>query len=189
MQEAFQEREEAQKKLRSEIAARYKDGLNRTISRASISSLRKAYNGVGQRADAKLFLRSPASVQQAQELGLEKQVTVSGFPVGSAAAVIAGFCRPGAQCPAAVIVELADFDLWRWNQLVAEMNDARKSNRTVPVLVGLYTGNPYLNVRVPSDGAVIGSFSPTEESLRALVYRAFEGGPVREARLVLADEK
>lgn len=189
VQEAFQEREEAQKKLRSEIAARYKDGLNRTISRASISSLRKAYNGVGQRADAKLFLRSPASVQQAQELGLEKQVTVSGFPVGSAAAVIAGFCRPGAQCPAAVIVELADFDLWRWNQLVAEMNDARKSNRTVPVLVGLYTGNPYLNVRVPSDGAVIGSFSPTEESLRALVYRAFEGGPVREARLVLADEK
>jgi hypothetical protein len=86
-------------------------------------------------------------------------------------------------------VELADFDLWRWNQLVAEMNDARKSNRTVPVLVGLYTGNPYLNVRVPSDGAVIGSFSPTEESLRALVYRAFEGGPVREARLVLAEEK
>lgn len=189
--ESFKTRSASVDSRSADLQARYPDGLNAAVSRASISSLRKTFTvEPGLKEKLKLFSRSPAMIETAKARGIDQsRITVTPSPVTVAAAIVAGFCRPGMQCPEVLAIELADFDLWRWNLLVAELKAATRAGRKVPVLLGLYSGNPFLNVRVPDSGAVLCSFSPTEESIRALVYRLTDPGMVRQGKLILADEK
>ncbi|MCE9597179.1 MAG: hypothetical protein K8S54_04350 [Spirochaetia bacterium] len=189
--ESFKARTAAADAHAIKLTQKYPDGLNTAVSRASISALRKVFVVAPDlKQKVKLFARSTAMIELAKTRGIDQsRITVTPSPVTAAAATFAGFCRIGMQCPESIAVELADFDLWRWNLLVAEVKGAGKAGRQVPVLIGLYSGNPYLNIRVPDFGAVLCSFSPTEESVKALVYRLTDVGTVRQARLVLADEK
>jgi len=190
-QEALKAAEERLMEREKELATKYPDGLNRTLSRASITSLRKSYSGLsaGARANARLLLRMKASVEEAKSSGIpEDRITITPAPAATAAVYVTGVCAGPAGCPSVLFVELGDFDLWRWNQLVLQANDARVRGRAVPQLVGLFSGNPYQSIRVPQEGAVLASFSPTEESLRALVHRAVASVPVKQGNLVLPKE-
>ncbi len=189
--EALKEREGLLQEREAGLAKKYPDGLNRTLSRAGVSSLRKGYAGLS--ADAKpksrLLLRMKASVEEARAAGFsEDRITITPAPASTAAVYVAGVCAGPAGCPSVLFVELGDFDLWRWNQLVAQAEAARAQGRTVPELVGLFSGNPYQPIRVPQRGAVLASFSPTEESVRALVYRAVSTLPVKQGNLILPKE-
>ena len=81
------------------------------------------------------------------------------------------------------IIEIEETDLPLWNLLSGRW----KSRREEP-LIGLYAGNPFHNIAIPENGAVLCSFSPTFESRQALVYRAFQG-PVKQADLILPETR
>lgn len=189
--EALEEREAALKERENDLAKKYPEGLNRTLSRAGVTSLRKEYGGLSEEAKAKsrLLLRMKSSVEEAKSAGIpEDRITVTPAPAATAAIYVTGVCAGPAGCPSVLLVELGDFDLWRWNQLVVQAQAARDQGRRVPELVGLFSGNPYQPIRIPEHGAVLASYSPTEQSMRALVYRAVSSAPVKRGNLILPPE-
>jgi beta-N-acetylhexosaminidase len=189
--EAIKSAEERLGEREAELSKKYPDGLNCTLSRAGVSSLRKGYAGLSPDAKAKsrLLLRMKVSVEEARSAGIpEDRITITPAPASTAAVYVTGVCAGPAGCPSVLFVELGDFDIWRWNQLVAQARTVRAQGRAVPELVGLFSGNPYQPIRIPEHGAVLASFSPTEESMRALVYRAVSGLPVKQGNLILPGE-
>jgi len=202
---AFEKRTQKAKERFTELSQKYPAGLNATLSRDSISSLRKPFGGIlaDQKSGLRLIHRSPGMLAEAKALGLDQTAIIySASPVNTAAMMFVS-CPVGQgagsqnatgnaaaqKCPEILAVELSDYDLWRWNLLVEESRIAAQQKRPSPTLVGLYTGNPYLRILVPEKGAVLCSFSPTDESVKAIVHRLLENSPIRQAKLVLADDK
>ncbi len=153
--------------------------LNSAVSRASISALRREFPGLKNVPPAKILVfASSANIRErAKQLGIARILAV-GNPAGLVGRVAA---RP----PGEVwLVEIPMGTEPGWNALVAALN-ARK---TAAPTLGLHYSNPFVPIAIPAQGGVLESFSPTHESMRALVDRALDGKPVRRANLKLAGE-
>ena len=161
---------------KASLQSRYNGKLNQEVSRKSIVSLRKSFDGLnGQQVKkAFLFYRTAAARQQGLDLGIPQDHLI--------------FYRAGhtwlfriydAKWAGPWLIELEEADLPLWNLLV----DRWKSRRSEPLL-GLYSGNPFHDIHIPENGAFLCSFSPTLESRKALVYRT-ANGPITQADLVL----
>ena len=184
---------------RAEINKRYRTiqekyntrgvSLNTSVSRASISSLRKPFPGLGgvKPADIRIFTRSATMRARARERGYP---AVQVQAIGSPASLIGRLKKRPAQ--QVWVVEIPYKGEASWNKLAAALNAraraAAKAGRTYPMTVALHHGNPFAPIAIPASGAVLESFSPTLESLRALIDRALDGKPVRKAKLILGGD-
>ncbi len=166
--------------------------LNRMVSMASVSSLRKPFAGFKKgakgdfdlRRDVKVFYRSIRVRKEALALGVPaKHVRPLGTP-----SRLAGLLkkRPAHE---AWVVELYQRDRAAWNRLVAKLDAASAKSTAGPLTAAIYSGNPFFKFSVPKAGAFLASYSPTPESLRALIHRALDGKSVPKADLLLPPEK
>ncbi|MCB1137445.1 MAG: beta-N-acetylhexosaminidase [Leptospiraceae bacterium] len=179
LQKYWKEQSEAEKQQLLQIQKDYDSRLNETVSRKGIVSLRKQFEGLKAKPEQTFFFyRTAAAKKQAEELGIPQDRMI--------------FYRTGhtwlfriyeKQWSGAWIIEIEETDLPLWNLLSSRW----KSRRAEP-LIGLYAGNPFHNISIPENGAVLCSFSPTFESRQALVYRAFQG-PVKKADLILPEAR
>ena len=150
------------------------ENLNIQISRESIKSLRKPFAAISHEElkQARYLIESP-------ELRAE---LAAQFPAGSLPVYEDSDLRtllqqtPG-QTP--IIVEIQGSNRSSWNQTIAALpiHDRRR-------IVGLYTGNPFVQLEIPPAGGVLVSFSTTETSKRALIYRLVHGS-IEQAHLIL----
>jgi len=153
----------------SEKYSRRGSTLNETVSFEAIRSLRKPY--VPLKMESCLsFIRSDAMKE-----GLGNSCP-AGTPAGAITALGSGTKK--------IILEFSDTEVAYWNLLVAESD---RRGEMSPVLLGLYTGNPFQKVTIPARGAVLASFSPTKESLKALGKIATQDRTVPQADLILAE--
>jgi len=157
--------------------------LNALVSRESVSALRRPFAGLSRerRKSVRLFYRSNELRNAAVRLGVPPNRI---HRIGGPGALRS---RPRRR-PAdeTWLVEIRERDRHAWNRLVRRI-DAR-AKKGAPT-IALYAGNPFLSLRVPRRGAILASFSPTTESVRALAYRALDGRPVRRAVLILREMK
>lgn len=150
----------------------YDDGLNTFLSRQSIVSARKPFEGLDKKKPVYVFYKTNASRKQAMELNIpEKQVIFT-----PALAILHSRLASG-QYNGHWLIEFDHREISQWNSLAKQWN--RDDH-----LVGLYHSNPFFSLNVPEKGALLFSFSPTVESRKALVYRAING-PVKKADLIL----
>lgn len=157
---------------------------NAEASRASISSLRREFKGVTETKDHTIvYFRSREVQEEARSLGVpESQIRPSPGP-GAAFPLCE---KENKSC----FVELWDAETAAWNAAVAgrEKQPVGLSVSARRPVVALYAGTPFVPIQVPTDGAVLASFSPTSESRRALAHVGLSGKPVRKADLVLPPE-
>lgn len=168
------------------------DSLNAIVSRASVSSLRKEFPGIGSTAPGKVLVYTRNSYMK----GRARQLKVPAANVRafrSPADLIGRLpARPSDQV---WIVEIPFRGEAGWNRLAAAVNARARAHRrskkpgAYPLTVGLHYGNPFAHIVIPDRGAVLASFSITSESLRALVDRSLDGKSVRKANLILAGDK
>ncbi len=157
---------------------------NAEASRASVSALRREFKGLTESKDRIIvYYRSREAQEEARSIGVpESQIRPSPGPQGAFPACE----KENMSC----VVELWDTETAAWNAALA-WREKPASGLSVsgrrPV-VALYAGTPFTPLRVPADGAVLASFSPTSESRRALAHVVLTGKPVRKADLVLPPE-
>lgn len=175
--------------------------LNHEVSLASIVSLYKNFDGLNametdeagsDSADTNensgngskkvtLFYHSDTMADHARELGIPSLNLVKMKSISELENLMKKRSPDEAW-----VVEVFDRDQKQWNELVHYI-DMNYKNTIQASLVGLNAGNPFRGFRVPKNGAVLVSFSPTPESRNALIERAL-GGPVKKADLVLPEE-
>jgi beta-N-acetylhexosaminidase len=80
------------------------------------------------------------------------------------------------------IVEFDEQSIPEWNRLVSSPETKDRFTEHAP-LIGIYSGNPFLKIDVPENGAVLLTFSPDDESLRAALVRGMDGQPIQMADL------
>ena len=190
--EYFQAREERADQVYAATIKKYTDKgttLNETVSRAAITSLRKEFPGVppAERANVHALLYSAEMYLKAIELGLPPE-RVHRMTGASGMYSMLKLRKAGETW----LVEIpGDRHVDSYNRLIGILEASPKSapgKQYAGPTIALHTGNPFLNIRVPKNGAVLASYSPTEESKRALVYRAMLGEPIRQADLTLPPE-
>ena len=84
-----------------------------------------------------------------------------------------------------LILEVNDLNLRQWNQIVKKTAENVKAEQSNSALIALYSGNPFLDILIPDNGAVLASFSPTDESIQALLETIFEKKVVGKADILL----
>lgn len=182
-----------------EALARRYDGLenlNQVLTRKAIKSLRKPFAGLDPSLakQSRVYYRSSAMKEEALRLGIpadrilpiHTKVVRSQIWEGEALKT-----KEEIQADENAVSEMSDneiiflefdkSDTSLWNKLVSLSG---KSPSTT--LVGLYTGNPFMQLRIPERGALLSSFSRTDESRRSLLFRAFHG-PVDQADLIMPE--
>ena len=85
----------------------------------------------------------------------------------------------------------SDRQVKAYNRLIGIMEKSPKSaagKQFSGQTIALHSGNPFLKIRVPENGAVLSAFARTAASRRALLDRALSGGPVKQADLTLSPE-
>ena len=166
--------------------------LNSEVADLSISALRRKFPGLAtyKKEKIRLFYKSRHIRAAALTLGI-KPGQIRRLNPGSLVRRLRK-----RRIDEIWIVELRRRDVKSWNRLVQKNNRIEKkrirNNRLVRKKAGaqtiaLYPGNPFLPFRIPDNGAILASFSPTKSSLRALINRALDGRPVRKADLVLPE--
>jgi len=167
------------------IRNKYKNkgnSLNTHVSRDSIASLRKIYSGTGQvpRENTHLFSNRKIMQQEAASMGLNPEnIHNSSGPV-----TVFNRLKNAGNNKVIYLVNIGIRQTGQWNRLVREVEKRPEHRKTI--LVGLFSGDPFKKIQIPMSGAVLASFSPTAESVRALVHRALDGKPVRKARLTFS---
>jgi len=184
LKEYFKSTEERTDRLYDDKIAKYGEkGLNYAVSSDAIRSLRKTFDGIHPQRDfrnIKLFYRTAAIKQHAIEHKIPENRMLSIGSIASLSKLLS--TKPKYEI---WIVELSDQDLPAWNRFV--LSSQKRFDRLAP-LVALYSGNPFLPIAVPAEGAVLVSFSPETESLHALFDRSLDEKPVRRAQLILGKE-
>ncbi|MDH5655403.1 MAG: glycoside hydrolase family 3 protein [Spirochaetia bacterium] len=88
------------------------------------------------------------------------------------------------------IVEVNEFNLKQWNRFADKINlNQKMQDSDRPHIIALYNGNPFFDIKVSEPGAVFLSFSPTDESLEALLNVCLEKKVVKKANLVFTKLK
>ena len=177
----LQEREHAATDEYNQIHAREAHdsiSLNTRVSRASIVSLRHAFDGVppAERDRIYVMVRSGHMRDEAYRQGIPEERVV----FRPRAYELYNILR--ASPDRHWLVEFGSTEVGAWNELVRRWQG---SGGTRGLLVGMYSDNPFAPVQVPEHGAVLISCSNTEQSMRALVYRALQDAPVKVADLAL----
>ncbi|MEQ9364104.1 MAG: glycoside hydrolase family 3 N-terminal domain-containing protein, partial [Leptospirales bacterium] len=188
----FEAREKRAQAIYESTLQKYKDQkttLNEAVSRDAVSSLRKEFAGISaaERENVYALLYSQECYARAIELGLPPERVTRMRRSSDMYAML-----KRRQAGQIWLVEIpGDRHIASYNRLISIIESSPKSapgkqysGRTI----ALHTGNPFLKIRVPKDGAVLAAFSPTAASRRALVYRALVGKPVRQADLILPPE-
>lgn len=144
------------------------DALSAKISDQSIRSLRKSFPALSaeEKSRIRVYYISEALRKEAMSLGIPSNRIVK-----------AGVLSPGV-ADQVVVLEFDEYQIGRWNAL-SDLFAKRKFK-----FIGLYTGNPFLRIRIPSNAFVLASFSTTNHSREALLNRLYSG-EVSEAELVL----
>lgn len=187
LKEHFAQLEQRALQAYENVAAKYaRSGLslNETISRAGVASLRKAFDGIAaaQRDQVRVIFRSGIMRAEARNLGIAPEHIYTANRSSDLYLVLKK--RKAGEI---WIVETDNAWLSLYNRLVGILESSALDRYQGP-LIALHVGNPFLAVRVPNNGAVLASFSPTTESRRALVFRALSGEPVRAADITLPEE-
>lgn len=141
--------------------------LNTLVSRESITSLRKPFYGLSlsKLKKARLLLRSEAMRKESLEMGIaSKQI----YQLHRNRDILPSPSKFSKTKSDIYLVEVKTESVPFWNALVA----LQKKAKTEATLIALYTGNPFLQIAVPQNGAVLSSCSDTEASQRALIHRA-----------------
>ncbi|MCB1324005.1 MAG: beta-glucosidase [Spirochaetales bacterium] len=174
----LQEREHAATDEYNQIQARDPVSLNTRVSRASIVSLRQAFDGVPPDERNRIFVlvRSGHMRDEAYRQGIPEANVI----VWRRAYELYNILR--APPDRHWLVEFGSTEVGAWNELVRRW-EGRGGTRGL--LVGLFPDNPFASIHVPEHGAVLISCSNTEQSLRALVYRSLRDAPVKVADLAL----
>ena len=141
--------------------------LNTLIARDSIRALDQAFYGLSLKEfkRARLLLGTQAMRTEALKMGiaprqihhLKGRKDILGFPL-----------QHGSRAEHIWLLEVNSASLPYWNKLAVW----QKKKGSSFTLIALYTGNPFLKIERPGAGAVLVSCSDTEESQKALVYRA-----------------
>ncbi|MCR9142676.1 MAG: glycoside hydrolase family 3 protein [bacterium] len=188
----FEARETRARAIYESVLQKYADqktSLNESVSRAGIASLRKEFAGVSaaERENVYALMYSKTAYTRAIELGLPKERVIR-MRKPSDMYTMLKKRRAGQTW----LVEIpGDRHIASYNRLIKILETSPKNapgKQYSGKTVALHTGNPFLKIRVPKDGAVLAGFSPTTATRRALVYRALVGQPVRQADLILPPE-
>lgn len=153
--------------------------LNREVSRKSIVSLRKPFPGIRKSEMDHVYIITRDGVMRDEAIirGIapEHIITLrSAHDIKRTLAVGAA--------DKIWLIEINSRQLRAWNGLVARLNARGGHSARV---IGLHVSNPFIRLLVPIKGALLTSFSPTEESRRALIYRALHNKEIKQADLVL----
>ncbi len=187
LKEYFANLEDRARQAYENVEAKYaKRGvtLNETISRAGVASLRKAFEGIpaAERDNVHVIFRSGIMRAEARNLGIAPANIYTARRSSDLYLVLKK--RKAGEI---WIVETDNAWLSSYNRLVRIL-EASALDRYKGQLIALHVGNPFLPMRVPANGAVLASFSPTIESRKALVFRALNGESVPAADLTLPEE-
>ena len=157
--------------------------LNTVISRESITALRKPFRGLALNKfkRVRLLLRSEAMRKQALKMGIAPQDI---HPLSTDADILRVPLHSKVDKSEIWLLELNAHALPFWNALLAQ----QKKAKTKVSLIALYTGNPFLRIESPQNGGILSSYSDTEASQAALVYRAlYPEKPISQANLLLPE--
>lgn len=158
----------------------YPDGLNTVISRKSIVSARKGFEGLSKSDHTYIFYRTNAVRKQALSLNIPEDRVIFTPSVGTLLNRLNSGKYKGNW-----LVEFDHRQVASWNTLAVRWDRLNPDAKNK--LVGLYSSNPFFNLAIPDSGALLLSFSPTVESRKALVYRAMKG-PVEKADLIFSKQ-
>ncbi|MCB1174620.1 MAG: glycoside hydrolase family 3 protein [Leptospiraceae bacterium] len=107
-----------------------------------------------------------------------EQINASGWP-GAFKAIRGRVTRsptaPDGNNSSVMMIEFGPTEISRWNQLVQQF-DQQDNKSAAPRLVGLYTGNPWLPIALPAQGAVLLNTSDLRECRTMLMRRALQDG-------------
>ena len=164
--------------------------LNTIVSRESITSLAKSFPGLtlDDLDRVQILVKSSVMRTQALRMGIPaKHIQSLRYPRDL------NYFLKQHKSNKICIIELRKRSIPIWNKLI-ELENKRinKSplNRTERHIIALYTGNPFLELKLPKNGAVIASYSNTRASREALVYRVlYPNKKIKQAKLLLAKEK
>lgn len=188
----FEARENKAQQIYESTIQKYTDKkttLNESVSRDAISSLRREFAGIpaADRKKVHALLFSQHTYTRAIELGLPPE-RVTRMRRSSDMYTMLKRRKAGQIW----LVEIpGDRHIASYNRLISILESSPKSapgKQYSGPTIALHTGNPFLKIRVPKNGAVLAAFSPTTASRRALVFRALVGEPVRQADLTLPPE-
>jgi beta-N-acetylhexosaminidase len=183
----FSEKSEGVERKFSRIAKRYNNRtLYETVAMDGIRSLRREYTipDFKEKKNLKFYYSTLSMKSFALSRGIPEE-NIMPFGIPSVISVLRSN-KANYHC----IVEINEFNLRAWNQIVLQIAEhSNPEQKNIPTLVGLYTGNPFLDIKIPATGAVLASFSPTEESLKALLDTYLEKKVVRKANLILHVER
>lgn len=188
----YREREDRAVKLYKDTLAKYTDKgttLNDTVSQAGVASLRKEFAGIKAEDLPKVhaLFFSSEMYNHAVKLGLSRDRIRRIRSTRDFYSMLKK--RKAGQT---WLVEVpSDRQVNAYNRLIGIMDRSPKSaagKQYSGQTIALHSGNPFLKIRVPENGAVLSSFSPTAASRRALLDRALSGEPVKQADLTLSPE-
>ncbi|MCB1321704.1 MAG: beta-glucosidase [Leptospiraceae bacterium] len=183
----FQQKEQNARNHLAAIERRYTEkgtNLNIQVSRDSITSLRKPFHGIEPDTRTHAVLLSSQSIMRAEARSMS--ISTERLLWKSNSNDIYALLRTR-QKGQIWLVELSTYsDLQIWNRAISRIN-ANAELSSKGAIIGLYSGNPFMEITIPTNGAVLASYSTTEESRKALVYRALSGHYVKQADLMLPD--
>ena len=165
--ERWNKKEALAQSFYQEIQNKYKKkgiDLNIAVSRASITSLEKAYQSFSlvQSSKAQFLLGSQGMKTQALKMGISyKQISSLPRPQN--------LFKLAKSQKKILVIELSSLYIPYWNKLIELEN--KKETHLQKEWVALYSDNPFLNIKVPNKGAVLASYSKTTPSKNALVYK------------------
>ena len=157
--------------------------INTLISRDAVTSLRQAFSGLSLKdfPKARLLVKSKAMRKEALQMGIP-QKHIHKLQSGRSILQI-----ENQSSQTIWLIEVTAKSLRQWNKLVERQKEAFVQGRRFPSqITALYTGNPFLKIMIPKQGAVLASYSDTAVSQAALVYRAlYPQKPIKQADLIL----
>lgn len=160
--------------------------LNQAVSREAVVALRRPYAGLPEDAREKthLVFFTQTMRQAALAAGLPEDRLHRGVRSSDVYQVLRK--RKAGEV---WLVETSDYRAAAWNRLVRVLDKSPEERLQGPT-IALHSGNPFLQLHVPEEGAVLLGFAPTEASLEALVHRALANRPAPAADLsFLPDER
>ena len=184
MNDYFRKREDLVEKTYEKIQKKYGDKeLYRTVAEDSIRSLKKDYTIRSlDKNDIMFFYSSRVLKKHALCRDLKDQNVI---------ALNADLLFKEAtnkESGKTILVEINESNLAAWNKFVAKIHAYyKKYPENFPEIIALYNGNPFKKIEVPDKGAVFLSFSPTEESMNAMMDVFLEKKVVKKANLIFSD--